>query len=582
MNLLPVLVLLALGATSPATPSASADRSGEARPAAARPGEDGRRRPLLAAENPRAADARFGLGLEFLADRLEGLEESASRTVVTLSGPDGSGERFVRPGDPDLTNRKFDMELDLQGVGLQVPIALPSFHLGGAVTVEPSLVLELAMVEADLDFVGRTEADAGSSLQGEGLRYGLGIGWVASACRRCGLFWGGGYRYRLLPDLDVERSPKIRPTHLQVLRDEVRLSGESHRFTGRLGYASAGGRWAPYVGFRYRADDLEVDDELRLLAPDLGEGTDLRTRTELDAEGVAGVLGVDLAWGRFVGRIEAAVGEDEVSALLKVVLPFAGAERPVPPTPTAPPPPVPPKPSVQALLDDGPRVFLGHRAVVVDGVVRGAWPVVVEAELPVDGVLRMEIEPEGRDPLRLDFPARAGEPISEIRDLPASLGDRLMAGRFTLRAFTDGEGEAIPFRFRGLGAGSGAIASLALEWTDFSVRPTTGEGEDNVTCAFLLVKKPGDWRGFAAAQADIFLSPEPGSRSWATIKDSGEIARSGEAGCLVDPKKECEAGLRAKEPGRYGLQVTAWRGDRRDGDWLAAVHPDLVEVEDPR
>ena len=435
MLTLPALVLVALGSLTPAAPLPAPD-------------EDAARLP--AAENPRASGDRLGLGLDLLSDRLDGIDETASRTELTLTGPDGRAIRTVRPGDPDLTNRKFDQELELRGVGVQLPIALPVLRLGGGVSVAPSLVVELAAVEAELTYDGRTEEDADVALDGDGLQIGVGLEWVATACRRCRWFWGGGYRYRLLPDLDVERSPALDAGELEILRDEVELGAESHRLTGRIGYPLRGGRLAPYVGFRYRTAEIELTDEITLTAGDLGEETALRTETTLDADGLAGVVGLDARIGeRYAARFEAAIGDDGASGLVKVVGFLGGAGAPEL------------SKGVPELLENGPRVKRSRRSVEVDGLVAAGWPIVAGFVLPEDGTLQLTVTAPDQEPMTYRIPADAGERRSEVRNLPEGWGRELEVGRFVARAVSTA-GEPIPFELVVLAAGPGAVASEPL------------------------------------------------------------------------------------------------------------------------
>jgi hypothetical protein len=322
MYALPGLVLLA-GALVPAAtatpPAGAAPRAAVEQPARPAP------RPSVppprpwGVESPRSAGARFGLGVDLRLDRLEGLEAIGGSTAVV--GPGGT----VVPVDPGLDNRKLERELELDGVGLQAPVALPRFALGG-LAVDPSLVLEVAAVDARLDFRPRTPNDAGASLDGRGTQWGVGVEWVATACRRCRVFWGGGYRFRTLSGLDLDRRPRLDGA-FEVLADEVRLGSDTHLVTGRVGFAARGGRFAPYLGARGRWSEVEVEDELRFRGP-TGAETALRTRLELEDDGVAGVVGLDARLGgRLLGRVEAAVGDQGTAALVKLVHHFGGGRR---------------------------------------------------------------------------------------------------------------------------------------------------------------------------------------------------------------------------------------------------------------
>lgn len=519
-------------------------------------------------ESPAAAGAGFGLGLDLLTEAEDGLETAASRTLVTLRNPDGSEETFVRPGDPELEDRKFDKDVTIRGLGLQVPVGLPSFRLGPAVAIYPAAVLEASLVETEVEIVPLTEGGSRTSLTGSGVRLGVGLDWVATACRRCRLFWGGGYRYRILPELDLDPSVRAGGAGPEALREEVRLSAEGHRVSGRLGYAFRGGRLAPYVGVRYWVTDLEIEDELLLRDRLLGQETRLDTRTDLEGEGAEAVLGLDFRLPRrYAARLEAAVGDDSVSALVKVVG-FLGS---------APDSPREPDTEVAELLRDGPRITFTPRRVEARGVLRGGWPVVAEYVLPEDGTLEMRIEAPCHPPLEYRLPGPAGERMSVRKDLPASLGDELVAGHLSLRAVS-AEGEEIPFQFLGLGAGEGAVASVAIQDIGLSTRDQRSalytfrlaNPFSRATAEFY--RWPAD-RGRPAIPEPPFVEiREPDYLYWQKLWEaSWPKAMEGQAP-RQDPVPE----------GLYVLQVRAWRGDRRDGDWVAAVSFDPVRLEPRR
>lgn len=291
------------------------------------------------AESPQSAGARFSLGIDLLSDRRGDLEELSGSTSLTLRDADGGTQRLDLPGDPELDNRKFDRHFDGRGFGLELPVALPRFHLAGSVTVFPSIVLELAVLDVDVDFVGRTEPGADRSLSGRGLMLGAGVSWVATLCRHCRWFWGGDYRYRTLPDLGLDGVPGFGAPGLEVLSSEDRLRLDSHRLTGRLGYRVRGGRYAPYLGLRYRTTDVRLEDELRLASPELGQETRIVTRSKLDDDAMEGVVGVDVRLARnLAARLETSIGDADRQALLKIV--FTGFHREREPAGQPPVPPV--------------------------------------------------------------------------------------------------------------------------------------------------------------------------------------------------------------------------------------------------
>ncbi len=289
-----------------------------AAPAAAQPVEP----PRWLAESPGASGAGFSLGLDFHFDDLDSLLNTSAFTAVTLF--DGAGGRFTQviPGDPGLNNRKFDYRFERRSWGAQGPIAFPRVTLGGGMTLLPSLVVEAAMTEVTFDFRDRTEPALSTSITGRGVSYGVGLEAVALG-REGQWFFGAGYRFRTLPDLDLERSPPFDPT-LDVVHDEIRLDQDTHLATLRVGRVFADGRFTPWAGARGRWTELEIDDQLVFVSPN-GIETDLRTRSRFESDSALAVAGVD-AWlgGPLVGRAEVAFGDGDVAALLKVVYLLGG------------------------------------------------------------------------------------------------------------------------------------------------------------------------------------------------------------------------------------------------------------------
>lgn len=551
MSSLTALLVLAAGVLASLSPPADDPPSPEAGSAstasqAPDPAEALFSPPPPGAENPAAGGFGFGLGLDLLSDEQDGLGTAASSTTVTLRNPDGSEQTFVRPGDPELEDRKFGKEISFRGLGIQAPVAIPSFSLGPAVAVYPAIVLEASLVETEVEIVPLTDPGPTASLEGSGVMLGLGIDWVATACRRCRLFWGGGYRYRFLPEMELDRSVLAVGPGVKVRGEELHLSAESHRVAARVGYAFRGGRFAPYLGARYRTTDLELEDELRLEDPILGQETELDTRTDLEGEGAAAVLGLDVTVAeRYAVRLEAAIGEDETSALVKVVR-FLG---------NAPGRPRAPASRVEWLLEHGPQLVIARRWVEAEGVLRGGWPVVVEYVLPEEGILRLRIEAPDHSEIIHELPGRAGQRKSEMRELPASLGDDLVAGRFRLEAVS-GEGEEIPFRFLALGAGRGAIASAAISDVRLEAR-----GATVAEYSFRLAHQ------FSDAEAKFLRWPDDAGE--ASVFEKPHEAFTPPR-CVL-PRPACRGQWNATRAGLYVLQVTAWRGDREDGDWVAAV-----------
>lgn len=276
--------------------------------------------PPWAVENPAGAEARFGVGLGFYAAKQEGLEISSQRTTTELFSPIGGQGAVTTPGDPELLNRKFDPEWKLEGPVAQVPIALRTLGPGGARPLYSAVVLELTQAHVALDIHDRSAPDLVSAFSGDGAMAGIWLELAIPLCRLCPWFAGGGYRYRTLPETAAARSPPFAAPGFTVVGDSATLSGSTHEAFLRWGFAPGGSRFATYAGLLYRSQRVTADDELRLLSDQTRLVTRLVTRTRFESDGALAMAGVEAhLGGRVFGRVEASYGEDDASALVKVV-----------------------------------------------------------------------------------------------------------------------------------------------------------------------------------------------------------------------------------------------------------------------
>lgn len=264
--------------------------------------------PPWTVDSPAAAGhgARFGIGPGSLIERQESLRIETQQSA----GVDG---------DPDLLNRKFDLEWEMNGPVAQVPLALSCFRLTNLIRVFPTLTLEAGSMDVSLDSIAKTEPDSDATLSGRGALFGAQLGATASLCGSCPWFSGVSYRYRSLPSFDVNLSPVFAEPGFEVLRQETSLSQEVHEVSTRVGYVVPNNRIAYYTGIRTRWTDVKVEDELRVVAGQQRE-MDLSTRTTLGSETVQAVAGMDARLaGSLFGNLEVAAGDGDEQVLLKVI-----------------------------------------------------------------------------------------------------------------------------------------------------------------------------------------------------------------------------------------------------------------------
>ena len=274
-----------------------------------------------AVEAPGAAKARFSLGLDLFFERQESLRiVRLERTIRTRDVPSGNEETDIFREDPALLNRKFDVLLELEGVGSELAVALPSVGAPGAFQLFPTLIVQAAWADVQLDFHDRTRAEDSTSYQGQGPLFTTGLDLTSTLCRSCPWFAGASYRFQTLPSLSVDRSPAFAPPGFAVLDDDVRLAREVQEISTRVGYSFPGNRIASYLGVRYRWTDLEVEDDLRYRDPLGRTETSLSSQTDLESEVTQALAGVEAhLGGSFYGRIETGISDEDHGAWMQVV-----------------------------------------------------------------------------------------------------------------------------------------------------------------------------------------------------------------------------------------------------------------------
>lgn len=278
--------------------------------------------PPWAVDSPAAAGdgAFFGYGLDYLFEHQKSLRITSQQTVVPLRTEDGGVQAMVVDGDPDLLNRKFDLTWELNGPGVRVPLALSCFRLTDLIRVFPTLTLETASVDVNLDSISKTEPNPKTSLQGRGFLFGTKIGMTASLCGSCPWFSGTTYHYRRMPSFSVNHSPGFVEPGFEVLGDEVRLSQEVHEFSTLVGHIAPNKRVAYYTGIRARWTDVEIEDKLRLANEQISEEMNLSTRTKLKSETIEAIAGMDTQLGdRVFARTETAVSGQDYGVQMTIV-----------------------------------------------------------------------------------------------------------------------------------------------------------------------------------------------------------------------------------------------------------------------
>jgi hypothetical protein len=268
---------------------------------------------------------QFGLGIDYLSELQKSLTiSSSSGTVMVQDGATGTNETGTLNGDPRLLNRKFDIEWQMSGPGVHLPLTLSEPRLIGGAEIRPTLTLEALDGDFDLRFLNQREAGPDDSLHGRGLMYGVEL---AVRAESLGSRWfaESGYRFHSLPSVNAERSQPFTSPGVQVSIDESRLSRETHDAFTRVGYSFSGRDVLTYTGVRHRWANVEVQDDLRFVDTLLQETT-LSSRTKLDSSASEAIVGVEARLPRsLVWRTEITFSNQDYGVLAAVV--YAGRSK---------------------------------------------------------------------------------------------------------------------------------------------------------------------------------------------------------------------------------------------------------------
>ncbi len=538
----------------------------------------------------------FGLGLSYYFDRQTSLVSTFDQSTVTLRDLDtGIVDTTVFDVDPKLNNRKLDFELELEGPGLYIPIDLPKIPGIGGGSLYPTLGFEVTAADVTFDSVEKARGELSSSLGGSGEMFGVGLDLTTRVRSSGKWFAGWSYWFRTLSSIDVGRAVPIggpKPigevnlglgsrelaaraaADLEILFDKVALSRETHEVSVRTGYAESTGKWyyAPYTGVLFRWTDIEIEDEIRFREPSIGLETTQETMTRFESETVQGIVGFEARLSEsFFGRAESYFGEGDYGTRLQFAWKVGGGPGPSP-TDTPPPPP--------KELEKPHLLTFTSRLLEARGPVRGGWPVVVDYQLERDGFIELEIDIGSHSKI-YRLRGKAGGRKDRIRKLGRKFGREPRMATLTIRAFDKRSRESVNYRFHGLGAGRGAIASTAIKPDGFD--PPKIDADQTTSWNFHCLGK------FHYIKADVYKRLVEDKHSGIDLIKS-KLIRSMEYGkgvdrlrCPLTPDTRCagEWDGRTNPPpqlsvGTHVLTITVSNTDTEDWDIVAV--PKAVEV----
>lgn len=280
----------------------------------------------LGALSERPSEARTfhlwppAFGIDSLFEHQESLRISSAGGTVTLS--DASGQELSTgplEGGPLLLGRKFDLEWELRGAGIELPFELADFRLGPGGKGKAILAPQVLAADFDLRFHNRREPETNTILRGSGSMFGVELKVAANLCRECPWRADSIYRYQLLPRTSVSRGEAVTIPQSQILTDETHLRRETHDLLTRAGYSFSANQTYAYLGVLSRWMDIDIDDELSSFSAFLQQRTTLKSHTKLESRATQALVGVEARLSRsLVGRSEVSFGDGDTLAVLKV------------------------------------------------------------------------------------------------------------------------------------------------------------------------------------------------------------------------------------------------------------------------
>ena len=232
---------------------------------------------------------------------------------------------------------------------------------------------------------------------------------------------------------------------------------------------------------------------------------------------------------------------------------------------------------VDELLQDGPQLpaqFNGS-AFGIRGLIKGGWPIVVDYEQYVPGVVRLRIAIPGADVVtyRLDQ-FGLGRHVLQFK-LPPFLGDHLRPAVIALTAVDPAtQTETLEgFKVYGIGIGPRAVGSVAVDQLEFT--PGTVSVEAGQTAAYAFHSR-SDFDNAAVEFMRVIQSPDGlHKRLVNSRRIRGGVPRDA---WIESDEQERWNGLdvdRRVSEGRHQLQVRVWDDG---GDWVGAWSDSLVTV----
>jgi len=226
----------------------------------------------------------------------------------------------------------------------------------------------------------------------------------------------------------------------------------------------------------------------------------------------------------------------------------------------------------QELDADGPRFPTKQKLgrFKVQGYAAPGWPVAVILETVPGTRTRFELRYKGSDKLQVvDLSSPEQHSRMVVFNIPGHTG-KLGVARYALRSAIVGNDNKLkyqPLKVHAIGAGPNAVGSLYLSVTDFSPARANGPGD----VRWEVTAK----RNFPRSRIEVLRAPKEEKGKYTLVNQHDIVLPMGSS---VGGRWSSLPMKQKIGPGKYELQVRAWRTGAGGGDWTGAYSPNYVVI----
>jgi len=228
--------------------------------------------------------------------------------------------------------------------------------------------------------------------------------------------------------------------------------------------------------------------------------------------------------------------------------------------------------SPDSLSKNGPHVpkEFDMSKFAVHGLVGPNWPVVLDFILDTAGAVQIDIIADDGHHYRARIPNVARKRGYIILRLPTDFGKKTQAARYEIQSVSSA-GATTPapaVRTFGLGAGERAVGSVAIDQLTFQPAVIHPKAKEVANYGFHTHS------AFNGVRVEFIR----------TTLSNGHVLveKDQEAKLAPIPEGERAKGTWEGKGGKTGehmLQIRAWRGLEKGGDWVVAWSPDIVNLQ---